>query len=128
MRTTKKGKILVGRRKSDEAAPAQERHDRAKELPLPEGKADRFLEVMGVSDRAGRVRPAMRRSTRRSTSSSSTWRRAATTRVCAAWAASCSLLDCGCGSSHLTLAAHHYLNDVLGVPARASWGWTSTRS
>ena len=27
------------------------------------------------------------------------------------------LLDCGCGSSHLTLAAHHYLNEVLGIPA-----------
>src|SRR4051794_27987705 len=58
VRTTKKGKILIGRSKSDESAPVQQRHDRAKELPLPEGKADRFLEVMGVSDRAGRVRPA----------------------------------------------------------------------
>jgi SAM-dependent methyltransferase len=28
------------------------------------------------------------------------------------------ILDCGCGSSYLTLAVHHYLNDVLGVPAR----------
>jgi hypothetical protein len=28
------------------------------------------------------------------------------------------ILDCGCGSSYLTLAAHHYLNDVLGIPAR----------
>ena len=26
------------------------------------------------------------------------------------------ILDCGCGSSYLTLAAHHYLNDVLGLP------------
>jgi SAM-dependent methyltransferase len=28
------------------------------------------------------------------------------------------ILDCGCGSSYLTLAAHYYLNEVLGVPAR----------
>jgi SAM-dependent methyltransferase len=28
------------------------------------------------------------------------------------------ILDCGCGASYLTLAAHHYLNDVLHVPAR----------
>src|SRR5829696_5759299 len=28
------------------------------------------------------------------------------------------ILDCGSGSGHLTLAAHHYLNDVLGIPAR----------
>jgi SAM-dependent methyltransferase len=28
------------------------------------------------------------------------------------------ILDCGCGSSYLTLAVHHYLNDVLSLPAR----------
>ena len=28
------------------------------------------------------------------------------------------ILDCGCGSSYLTLALHHYLNDVLQIPAR----------
>jgi hypothetical protein len=28
------------------------------------------------------------------------------------------ILDCGCGASYLTLAVHHYLNDVLAIPAR----------
>jgi len=28
------------------------------------------------------------------------------------------ILDCGCGSSYLTLAAHHYLNDVLNIPSK----------
>ena len=36
------------------------------------------------------------------------------------------ILDCGCGSSYLTLAMHHYLNDVPRSP-RKSWGWMSTR-
>ncbi|MCZ7546827.1 MAG: SAM-dependent methyltransferase [Anaerolineae bacterium] len=27
------------------------------------------------------------------------------------------LVDCGCGSAYLTLAAYHYLNDVRGMPA-----------
>ena len=27
------------------------------------------------------------------------------------------ILDCGCGASYLTLAVHHYLQDVLGIPA-----------
>jgi SAM-dependent methyltransferase len=28
------------------------------------------------------------------------------------------ILDCGCGSSYLTLAAHHYLTHIRGIPAR----------
>ena len=31
-----------------------------KDLPLPEGRADRVLEVMGILTRAGAVRPTMR--------------------------------------------------------------------
>src|SRR5262249_50020900 len=48
VRTTKRGKVMVGRRKDPTTAPPPERHNRVKELPLPEGKADHFLEVMGV--------------------------------------------------------------------------------
>jgi len=29
-------------------------------VPLPEGRADRLLEAMGILDRHGRVRPTMR--------------------------------------------------------------------
>jgi SAM-dependent methyltransferase len=29
-------------------------------------------------------------------------------------------VDCGCGSAHLTFAAYHYLNDILGVPAHVT--------
>lgn len=28
------------------------------------------------------------------------------------------ILDCGCGSSHLTFGTYHYLNNVCGLPAR----------
>ncbi|GAX77477.1 hypothetical protein CEUSTIGMA_g4921.t1 [Chlamydomonas eustigma] len=28
------------------------------------------------------------------------------------------ILDCGCGSSHLTFGTYHYLNNVLGLPSR----------
>src|SRR5262245_54504331 len=117
VRTTKKGKILVGRSKSDESA-VQERHDRAKELPLPEGKADRFLEMMGVSDRAGRVRPAMRAKYAQINEFLKHLAHLLVDAGLRSAGRELQLLDCGCGSSHLTLAAHHYLNDVLGVPAR----------
>src|SRR5262245_9647710 len=59
IRTTKRGKVLVGRRKvtADDLDTA---HNRAKDVPLPEGRADRVLEVMGILTRDGRVRPTMR--------------------------------------------------------------------
>lgn len=28
------------------------------------------------------------------------------------------ILDCGCGSSHLTFGTYHYLNNVLGIPTQ----------
>ena len=59
VRITKKGKILIGRRKVAEAVPEPSAHNRVKEVPLPEGQADRLLEVMGIMTRDGRVRPTM---------------------------------------------------------------------
>src|SRR5262245_10190973 len=60
IRTTKKGKILAGRRKVAGDATDVEAHNRAKNVPLPEGRADRLLEVMGIMTPDGRVRPTMR--------------------------------------------------------------------
>lgn len=116
VRTTKKGKVIVGRARAV-AGVADERHDRQKQVPLPEGRADRVLEVMGVMTPDGRVRPTMRD------------KYAQINRFLEHLAVALReaglddgrtvrLLDCGCGSSYLTLASHHYLNDVLGVPAR----------
>jgi hypothetical protein len=118
VRTTKRGKLLVGRRKAPPAAPPPDRHDRAKELPLPEGKADRFLEVMGVSTRDGRVRPAMRAKYAQINAFLEHLALVLEDAGLRTPGRALHLLDCGCGSSHLTLAAHHYLNDVLGLPAR----------
>jgi methyltransferase family protein len=59
IRTTKKGKVLVGRRTVASDAES-EPHNRAKDLPLPEGRADRLLEVMGIMTPDGRVRASMR--------------------------------------------------------------------
>ena len=59
--SSKKGKVHIGRRAAtapdtDIAVP----HNRVKDLPLPEGRADHVLEVMGILTRDGRVRPTMR--------------------------------------------------------------------
>ena len=58
-RLTKKGELLVGRKKRAVAA-VVEGHNRVKDVPLPEGKADHVLQTMGIMTRANTVRPTMR--------------------------------------------------------------------
>jgi SAM-dependent methyltransferase len=118
-RTTKKGKLLIGRRRAaPESAAAPAPHNRVKDLPLPEGRADRVLEAMGVVTRDGRVRPTMRAKFTQINEFLKHLRHALDDAGPRAAGRELTILDCGCGSSYLTLAAHHYLNDVLGVPAR----------
>ena len=118
VRTTKKGKVLIGRRPATEVAPAVESHNRAKDLPLPEGKADRLLEVMGILTAGGRVRPTMRAKFTQINEFLKHLRHVLDDAGLRGLGREVEILDCGCGSSHLTLAAHHYLNDVLRIPAR----------
>jgi hypothetical protein len=116
IRTTKKGKVLVGRRQADTAA-APEPHNRAKNVPLPEGRADRLLEVMGIMTVEGRVRPTMRA---KYSQINEFLKHLVHVIDDAGLPADreLTILDCGCGSSYLTLAVHHYLNDIFGRPAR----------
>jgi SAM-dependent methyltransferase len=119
VQTTKKGKILIGRRKADAtAASPQEQHNRVKDVPLPEGTADRVLEVMGVMTADGLVRPSMRGKYTQINKFLEHLEQAVEDAGLRGLGRELRVLDCGCGSSYLTLAAHHYLNDVLGVPAR----------
>lgn len=118
IRTTKKGKVLVGRGKAGPRPPAETGHNRTKDLPLPEGTADRFLEALGVLDRNGRVRPAMRAKFTQVNEFLKHLRHALPEAGLGGLGRPVELLDCGCGASYLTLAAHHYLNTVLGIPAR----------
>jgi SAM-dependent methyltransferase len=118
LRTTKKGKVLVGRRATSAANDEPATHNRVKDVPLPEGKADRVLEVMGILTSGGRVRPTMRAKFTQVNEFLKHLRHVLDDAGLRALGRPVEILDCGCGSSHLTLAAHHYLNDVLGVPAR----------
>ena len=60
IRTSKKGKVFVGRQKVGARPAAVEPHNRAKDVPLPEGQASGLLEAMGIAAADGRVRPGMR--------------------------------------------------------------------
>jgi SAM-dependent methyltransferase len=118
VRTTKKGKVVVGRRAADAADEPAADHNRVKDAPLPEGRADRVLEVMGVLTATGRVRPTMRAKFTQINEFLKHLRHGLADAGLTDTGRELAILDCGCGSSYLTLAAHHYLNDVLKVPAR----------
>jgi hypothetical protein len=119
IRMTRKGKVLVGRRRAEVAVPeAPPPHNRVKDVPLPEGRADRLLEVMGILTSDGRVRPARRAKYTQINEFLRHLAHALDDAGLRSPGREVTILDCGCGLSYLTLAAHHYLNDVLGIPAR----------
>lgn len=119
IRISKKGKITLGQATRQEPAlEASREHDRRKALPLPEGRADAFLERLGVLTRDGTVRPSMRAKFTQINAflqqlehCLASWENKPPSRPV-------QILDCGCGASYLTLATHHYLNTHLEIPAR----------
>ncbi len=118
IRLSKKGKVLIGRTAAPATQPAEAVHNRTKDVPLPEGRADYLLEALGIMTPDGRVKPTMRA---KFTQVNEFLKHLAHTLDDAGLRSlgrPVEILDCGSGSGHLTLAAHHYLNDVLGIPAR----------
>ncbi|MGL6095312.1 MAG: class I SAM-dependent methyltransferase, partial [Fimbriiglobus sp.] len=118
VRTSKKGKVTVGRSAAADTPEAPVAHNRTKDVPLPEGTADPVLEAMGVLDRHGRVRPTMRGKFTQINEFLKHLRHAIADAGLTDLGRPADVLDCGCGASYLTIAAHHYLNDRLGIPAR----------
>jgi SAM-dependent methyltransferase len=125
LRLTKKGDLLVGRKPAAAAPKTSTAHNRSKELPLPEGRPDPLLHAMGILDRNNRVRPTMRdkftqinqflkllshvlpQVTDLPTGGGRTFTESDPLLI----------LDCGCGSSLLTLATAHFLH-LQNLPAR----------
>jgi SAM-dependent methyltransferase len=119
VRTSRKGKVHVGSHKMGEPRETEpESHNRIKDVPLPEGKADHLLEVMGIATPDGQIRASMRPKFTQINEFLKQLRHALDDTDLQRLGRPIDILDCGCGSSYLTLAAHHYLNDVLLIPAR----------
>jgi SAM-dependent methyltransferase len=118
VRTSKKGKVSVSRRKVNAPAETDLSHNRLKDVPLPEGRADQLLEVMGITASDGRVRPTMRAKFTQINEFLKHLEHSLDAACLRTLGREVSILDCGCGSSYLTLAAYHYLNDVLQIPTR----------
>jgi len=117
LQTTRKGKVLIGRRQADAGVQPASAHNRVKSGPFPEGHSDRVLEVMGIMTRAGQVRPTQRAKYTQIRELLKQLSHVLDEEWVHALGRPLEILDCGCGSSFLTLAVHHYLNDVLGFPA-----------
>jgi SAM-dependent methyltransferase len=119
LRTTKKGKVFVGRRAVEPGEPGNGlQHNRTKEVPLPEGQANPLLEAMGILARDGRVRPSFRAKYTQINEFLKHLVHVLDEAGIRSFGREVSILDCGCGSSYLTLAVHYYLNEVLKIPAR----------
>jgi SAM-dependent methyltransferase len=118
IQTTKKGKVIVGRRTISAGDQALPPHNRVKEVPLPEGRSDPLLELLGILTGTGKVRPTMRAKYTQINELLKQLTHVLDEAQLRSLGRPLEILDCGCGSSHLTFAVHHYLNDVLGIPAR----------
>ncbi len=119
VRTSRKGKVHVGRRKATaEVTPPASAHNRVKDVPLPEGRADGLLEALGVLTRDGTVRPTMRAKFTQINELLKHLDHVLDDAGLRSLGRPVEILDCGCGSSHLTLSVHHFFNNVRGVPAR----------
>jgi hypothetical protein len=119
---TRKGRVLVHRQKVKglSAAPSLA-HDRQKDLLLPVGEPDSFLQAIGIMSREGKVRPRMRRKFRQI---NEFLRLVIQSGVVAEAGGGegvdgrrpVRIVDCGCGNAYLSFAIYHYLAHVLHVP------------
>lgn len=115
---TKKGRAILHKSKHTPAVPGVPdlAHDVSKQLALPAGKPDAFLQATGVMDEEGRVRPSMHdkfsqiNEFLKLLEHTGELERLPDRQI--------EMLDCGCGSAYLSFAAYHYLNDVRNIPAR----------
>lgn len=113
---TKKGRAIVHQgRAAPDTAPSLA-HDAGKQLALPTGRPDAFLQATGVMDEQGRVRPSMHDKFTQVNEFLKLLEH--TGELDRLPGRPVQILDCGCGSAYLSFAAYHYLNDVRHIPAR----------
>jgi methyltransferase family protein len=121
IRTTKRGKILLGRQTvAAHAAVPPQPHNRVKEAPLPERESAPLLDALGMLTRDGRVRAGMQAKYAQINEFLKHLLHVLDDAGLRALGRPVEIMDCGCGSSYLTISAGYYLNDVLGIPARVT--------
>lgn len=112
---TKKGKAIIHREGTNQHRQAELSHDAPKVLPIPADTPDPFLQTIGIMTSDGRIKADMQDKFAQINQFLTLLDH---TGVLNDFDHSpIHVLDCGCGSSHLSFATYHYLNDIRGIPA-----------
>jgi SAM-dependent methyltransferase len=116
VRISKKGKLFVQEKEKTQSRslPTMD-HDREKDVLISVKDAGDFLRAVGILTPDGRIKSSMQRKYRQI---NEFLRLIVETRAFERITKSpISIIDCGCGSAHLTFAIYHYLNSVVHTPA-----------
>lgn len=113
---TKKGRAILHKSRLAPDVIPNLAHDASKQLALPAGRPDAFLQATGVMDEQGRVRPSMHDKFTQVNEFLKLLEH--TGELERLPGRPVQILDCGCGSAYLSFATYHYLNDVRNIPVR----------
>lgn len=114
---TKDGKPLVHRKKLAqvrETIPLA--HDRPKDVLLPEGKPDPYLQAIGFMTADGKIRADKQKKFKQINEFLKLIQQTGVLEKLNK--PILDVVDFGCGNAYLTFAVYHYLNHILGRPAR----------
>ena len=117
IRLSKKGKLLVNERKMATTGSVPVGHNRTKDVAFPDDRPHRLLQLLGIAAADGQIKPTMRAKYRQVNEFLKHLRHALPSSRWAELGRPVRILDAGCGSSYLTFAVHHDLNENLKIPA-----------
>lgn len=113
---TRRGRTILHRSTPARTAAPDLAHDASKQLALPVGRPDAFLQASGIMDEQGHVRPGMHD---KFTQVNELLKLLIHTGELEHLPdRPVQILDCGCGSAYLSFALYHYLSDVRHLPTR----------
>lgn len=111
----RKGQAAVVCHQTPAPGPPSLQHDRPKDLIFPADRPDPFLQAIGLMTQDGHIRASTSRKFRQI---NEFLKLAVDTGELTRLPPPIRIVDCGCGSAHLTFAVYHYLNHILGRPAQ----------
>jgi SAM-dependent methyltransferase len=114
---SKSGKPLIHRTKPVRTVETVETdHNRQKDLLLPEGKPDPYLQAIGFMTADGQIKADKQRKFRQINEFLKLLQQ--TGELEKFETPVIEVVDYGCGNAYLTFAVYHYLNHILGKPTR----------